>query len=65
MDAGFYMKKPKIYTIGKIWKSEANGGVYHTGGVSPALCCGAHSGVQPKIVVYEDYPIGRLQPNDK
>lgn len=41
--------KPKIYPIGKIWKSEANGWVYHRGGVSPTLCVGQHSGVQPKI----------------
>ena len=24
------------------------------GGVSPTLCCGAHNGVQPKIIVYEE-----------
>ena len=24
--------KPKIYIIGQIWKSEANGQVYHRGG---------------------------------
>lgn len=24
--------KPKIYALGKIWKSEANGQVYHGGG---------------------------------
>jgi len=41
--------KPKIYPIGKIYNSEANGWVYHRGGVSPTLCVGAHSGVQPKI----------------
>lgn len=41
--------KPKIIPIGKIWKSEANGWVYHRGGVSPTLCIGQHSGVQPKI----------------
>ncbi len=41
--------KPKIYPIGRIWKSEANGWVYYRGGISPTLCCGAHNGVQPKI----------------
>ena len=46
--------KPKIYALGKIWKSEANGQVYHGGGLCPTLCCGAHNGVQPKIVVYEE-----------
>lgn len=44
-----------IEKIGKIWKSEANGWVYGTRGVCPTLCCGAHNGVQPKIVeVYEE-----------
>lgn len=41
--------KPKIVPIGKIWKSEANGWVYHRGGVSPTICCGAHAGCQPKV----------------
>jgi len=41
--------KPKIIPIGRIWKSEANGWVYHRGGLSPTLCVGAHNGVQPKI----------------
>ena len=52
-DIGHCMK-PKIYTLGKIWKSEANGQVYHRGGLSPTLCCGAHNGVQPKVIVYEE-----------
>lgn len=42
--------EPRIILIGRIWKSEANGWVYHRGGVSPTICCGAHSGVQPKIM---------------
>lgn len=46
--------KPQIYVIGQIWKSEANGQVYHRGGLSPTICCGAHNGVQPKIIVIED-----------
>lgn len=41
--------KPKIYTIGQIWRSQANGKVYHRGGLSPTICCGQHVGVQPKI----------------
>jgi len=45
----------KIEVVGQIWKSEANGLVYLRGGLSPALCVGAHSGVSPKIIeVYED-----------
>ena len=27
-----------------------NGAVYDVGGVSPTLCCGKHSGVEPKIL---------------
>lgn len=44
----------KIKRYGKIWKSETNGWVYGTSGVCPTLCCGAHHGVEPKIVVYEE-----------
>ena len=41
----------KIETIGQIWKSEANGYVYGVMGLSPTLCVGAHSGVEPKILI--------------
>ena len=41
----------KIEDIGKIWKSEANGHVYLPIGLSPTLCVGAHSGVEPKILI--------------
>lgn len=39
--------------IGKIWKSEQNGLVYNPDGLSPCLTVGCHSGVEPKIIVYE------------
>ena len=57
--------KPKIYPIGKMWKSEANGWVYHRG-VSPTLCCGAHNGVQPKINenMGKIYRIRKLTPRE-
>lgn len=42
------MKKIKI--LGYCWKSQMNGAVYDVGGVSPTLCCGKHSGVEPKIL---------------
>ena len=60
-----YME-PKIYTIGQIWKSEANGQVYHRGGVSPCICCGAHNGVQPKINenMAKIYRIRKLTPRE-
>ena len=45
----------KIEPIGQIWKSEANGWVYWIMGLSHTICVGAHSGVQPKIIlIYED-----------
>ena len=58
--------KAKIYTIGQIWKSEANGQVYHRGGISPTICCGAHNGVQPKINDYmaKVYRIRKLTPRE-
>lgn len=45
--------KAKILTIGKIWKSEANGYVYLPLGIAPTITCGQHAGVQPKILTYE------------
>lgn len=44
----------KIDIIGQIWKSLANGMVYSPDGLSPTLCCGAHSGVEPKIILIEE-----------
>lgn len=42
----------RIEKIGMIYKtSEANGWVYGTGGLSPCVCVGAHSGVEPKITI--------------
>lgn len=41
----------KIEHIGQIWNSLANGQVYGWGGVSPCICVGAHSGVEPKILI--------------
>lgn len=39
--------------VGKIYKSQQNGMVYDPNGIAPCLCVGCHSGVEPKIVVYE------------
>lgn len=44
----------KIIVLGKIWKSETNGAVYSPEGISPTLTVGAHSGVSPKILLYEE-----------
>lgn len=40
----------KIKILGYVWKSQQNGAVYDSGGVSPFLACGCHSGVEPKIL---------------
>ena len=58
--------KPQIFSLGKIWKSEANGHVYHSGGVSPTICVGQHSGVQPKTIVKmaKIYRIRKLSPRE-
>lgn len=47
------MNRIKIH--GYVWKSQMNGAVYDVEGICPAICCGAHSGCQPKImdIVYE------------
>lgn len=37
----------------QIWKSRQNGMVYDPIGIAPCLCVGNHSGVEPKIIVYE------------
>lgn len=44
----------KIEIVGQIWKSLANGMVYSPDGLSPTLCCGAHSGVEPKILIIDE-----------
>ena len=48
------MNDCKILPIGKIWRSEANGYVFGIDGLCPTICCGAHSGVAPKILIVED-----------
>lgn len=44
----------RIVTVGRLWRSEANGQVYGTGGLCPTICAGAHGGVQPKILVCDE-----------
>ena len=41
----------KIDVIGQIWNSLTNGMVYGVSGLCPTLCVGAHSGVQPKVII--------------
>lgn len=49
------MRTDRIIIEGFVWNSQQNGAVYDVGGVSPCLCVGCHSGVEPRIleIVYE------------
>lgn len=48
------INKLKIRPIGKIYKSEQNGLVYDPNGIAPCVCAGCHSGVEPRIVIYNN-----------
>ncbi len=53
----FLPKTNKCLILGYVWKSSQNGAVYDPRGIAPTICAGCHSGVEPKIIVYEeDYP---------
>lgn len=43
----------RCLVVGQIWRSRQNGMVYDPDGISPCICVGQHSGVEPKIIVYE------------
>lgn len=43
----------RVLTIGYVYRSQQNGAVYDPTGVAPCLCVGAHSGVEPRIIVYD------------
>lgn len=45
---------PCCKIVGQVWKSRQNGMVYDPKGIAPCLCVGNHSGVEPKIIVYEE-----------
>lgn len=47
-------KMNKIIRLGSWSNSSANGGVYSIDGISPTLCVGCHSGVEPKILIVKD-----------
>lgn len=42
-----------VKMIGRVYKSQQNGGVFDPDGIAPCICVGHHSGVEPKIIVYE------------
>lgn len=48
------MNEIKCLIVGQIYKSRQNGMVYDPQGVCPCLCVGNHSGVEPKIILYDD-----------
>jgi hypothetical protein len=54
-------KTDRIIIEGFVWKSQQNGGVFNPEGISPAVCCGAHTGCQPKIIEYEDGSSDRVR----
>ena len=43
-----------VRIVGQIYKSKQNGMVYDPNGLAPCICVGRHSGVEPKIVEYEE-----------
>ena len=42
-----------VKVVMQIYRSQQNGMVYDPDGIAPCLCVGCHSGVEPKIIVYE------------
>jgi len=44
----------RVKPLMKIWKSHQNGWVYDTQGLCPTLTVGQHSGVEPKIIEYDN-----------
>lgn len=43
-----------VLPVWKIWRSHQNGWVYDPQGLAPCLTVGNHSGVEPKIIVYDN-----------
>ena len=46
--------KEKIVIVGFVWRSMQNGAVYSTEGLAPTISRGSHSGVEPKIIVFDE-----------
>ena len=46
--------KYSIIIVGFVWRSMQNGAVYSTEGLTPTISRGAHSGVEPKIIVFDE-----------
>lgn len=51
---GTEQPESRLLIVGSVYKSKVNGVVYDPQGIAPCICVGAHSGVEPKIIVYED-----------
>ena len=48
------MNDTQCIVIGYVRRSSQNGAVYDPRGVAPTICLGQHSGVEPKIIVYDE-----------
>lgn len=42
-----------VISVGQVYRSQQNGAVYDPIGICPCLCVGRHSGVEPRIIVFE------------
>lgn len=51
---GTEQRELSVRIVGQIYRSRQNGAVYDPMGLAPCLCVGAHSGVEPKIIVCEN-----------
>jgi len=49
--SGVGHSQPRVLPLFKIWKSQQNGWVYDTDGISPCITIGDHGGCEPKIVI--------------
>ncbi len=48
------LRSMKVKKVFQIYRSEQNGWVYETDGLSPTIMVGCHSGVAPMIIEYEE-----------
>ena len=48
------MRQDKVIVVGYVYASDQNGLVLDTEGICNCLGCGAHGGVEPKIMVVDE-----------
>ena len=51
---GTEQQPSRCLIVGRVWRSQQNGLVYDPEGLAPTLVVGHHSGVEPKIIEYEE-----------